>query len=36
MSSVITHYLDKMTQNDKDFFKQLGAVFFKIVVAFFD
>lgn len=25
MSSAITHYLDKMTQNDKDFFKQLGA-----------
>jgi transcriptional regulator with XRE-family HTH domain len=25
MSSAITHYLDKMTQNDNDFFKQLGA-----------
>ena len=24
MSSAITHYLDKMTQNDKDFFTQLG------------
>lgn len=24
MSSVITHYLIKMTQNDQDFFKQLG------------
>jgi len=24
MSSAIAHYLDKMTQNDNDFFKQLG------------
>lgn len=25
MSSTIAHYLDKMTQNDADFFKQLGS-----------
>ncbi len=25
MSSAITHYLYKMTQDDKDFFKQLGS-----------
>ena len=25
MSSTLAHYLDKMTQNDTDFFKQLGG-----------